>query len=81
MNTRVLLFAGLRERLQKEEVCLELPRGTKAVDVFHILFGNGDEAEKLIRCTLFAVNQTYVRSDAELQDGDELVLIPPVAGG
>lgn len=29
----------------------------------------------------FAVGDAYVEPDHQLQDGDELVLIPPVAGG
>ena len=28
-----------------------------------------------------AVNESYVRPDAELRDGDEVAFIPPVAGG
>jgi len=30
---------------------------------------------------LAAVNETYVKADAPLHDGDELAFIPPVAGG
>jgi molybdopterin converting factor small subunit len=29
----------------------------------------------------FAVNRAYVKGDAQLSDGDELALIPPVSGG
>ncbi|OGQ05840.1 MAG: hypothetical protein A2W61_06645 [Deltaproteobacteria bacterium RIFCSPLOWO2_01_44_7] len=79
MNTRILLFAGLRERLNKSEVQLDLPQGTKVCEILPILFG--EEAAKLTRCTLFAINQNYVTPETELHDGDELTLIPPVAGG
>lgn len=79
MKTSVLLFARLRERLNKAHVSLELPPGTKVSEVLPILFG--EEAAKLVKCTLFAVNQNYVTSEAQLHDGDELSLIPPVAGG
>ena len=79
MTTRILLFAGLRERLNKSEVCLDLPEGTKVCETLPILFG--EEAKKLTRCTLFAINQNYVTPETELHEGDELSVIPPVSGG
>lgn len=81
MNIRVLLFAGLRERLHREEISLEVPAGTKVVQVLSSIFGDPAESAKISRSLLFAVNQNYVRSDATLNDGDELALIPPIAGG
>lgn len=79
MKTHVLLFAGLRERLNKSEVHLDLPQGTKVCEILPLLFG--EEATKLTRCTLFAINQNYVTPETELHNGDELTLIPPMAGG
>ncbi|EAZ93573.1 hypothetical protein CY0110_17297 [Crocosphaera chwakensis CCY0110] len=31
--------------------------------------------------TRFSVNYQFVEADTKLQDGDELVFIPPVSGG
>jgi molybdopterin synthase catalytic subunit len=39
--------------------------------------GLGDEPDGL----LYAVNKQYATRDAELADGDEVALIPPVSGG
>lgn len=81
MHVRILLFAGLRERFQKGELLLDLPRGTRAGDILKILCGDGGEAEKWARSVLLAVNQEYAAAGTEMREGDELALIPPMAGG
>lgn len=81
MKIRVLLFAGLRERLHREEISLEVSEDTKAAQVLGLVFSDPLEAAKISRSTLFAINQNYARPDAKLSDGDELALIPPIAGG
>ena len=74
MRVTVRLFAGLRERAGYAERELE---GVKRVaDVWPAL-ELGDEPEGL----LYAVNRAYADPAAELADGDEVALIPPVSGG
>src|SRR3954452_684724 len=70
---RVRLFAGLRERAGWSERELEAAR---VADIWPAL-GLGEEPEGL----LYAVNREYAERDRELQDGDEVALIPPVSGG
>jgi molybdopterin synthase catalytic subunit len=69
----VRLFAGLRERAGWSS--REVDAATVA-DVWPAL-GLGSEPEGL----LYAVNREYAGPDRELQDGDEVALIPPVSGG
>ena len=69
----VRLFAGLRERAGWSS--REVDAATVA-DVWPAL-GLGSEPEGL----LYAVNREYAEPDRELQDGDEVALIPPVSGG
>jgi molybdopterin synthase catalytic subunit/molybdopterin converting factor small subunit len=71
---RVRLFAGLRERAGWSE--RELDGIGRVADVWPQL-GLGDEPEGL----LYAVNREYAERERELQDGDEVALIPPVSGG
>jgi MoaE-MoaD fusion protein len=70
----IRLFAGLRERAGTGK--LELDDVATVADVWPAL-GLGDEPGGL----LYAVNRTYVERTQELQDGDEVALIPPVSGG
>ena len=82
MHIKVLLFAMLREKFGKSEIDLELSEGCRAGDVLnHLYKDDRAAADKMKVALLFAVNQTYASSEASIQDGDEVALIPPVAGG
>ena len=70
------LFAGLRERAESGSVDLDLPDGAVAGDVWAAL-DLGDEPPGI----LFAVNRDYAERARPLDTGDEIALIPPVAGG
>lgn len=74
VRVSVRLFAGLRERAGVAR--LELDDVARAGDVWARL-DLGDEPGGL----LYAVNREYVDRSHELQDGDEVALIPPVSGG
>ena len=76
MKVTVRLFAGLRERAGEAERVVDLPGGSDIDDAWGAL-ALGDRPAGL----LFAVNRRYVDHNHELQDGDELALIPPVSGG
>lgn len=77
MKVRVLLFAGLREKLGKGEIVADLPSGCSVSGLQDHL---GIE-KSLWSSMAFAVNQTYVPAQTQLKDGDEVAIIPPVAGG
>jgi molybdopterin synthase catalytic subunit len=72
----VRLFAGLRERAGTGERALDVPAGARVTDVWPLL-ELGEEPPGL----LYAVNREYAEAGAELRDGDEIALIPPVSGG
>jgi molybdopterin converting factor subunit 1 len=76
MDVTVRLFAGLRERAGTAERRIELPAGASLADVWPAL-DLGEEPEGL----LFAVNRKYAPADTQLEEGDEVALIPPVSGG
>ena len=81
MRVRILLFAHLRERFGKNEMTMELSRGAKAFEILKILCRDEGEAKKMARSLLFAINEKYATPETEIQEGDEVALIPPVAGG
>jgi molybdopterin synthase catalytic subunit len=74
MSVTVKLFAGLRDRAGWSQ--RELEGVARVRDVWDRL-DLGDEPAGL----LYAVNKEYADPDRELEDGDEVALIPPVSGG
>jgi len=73
VTVTVRLFAGLRERAGWSQRDFD---AATVGDVWPQL-GLGDEPQGL----LYAVNREYADQDQELNDGDEVALIPPVSGG
>ena len=76
----MLLFAHYREMVPAPAVELEVRTGATVREaIAHLRAMPGWEA--LPEEPTVAVNREYSRPDRELHAGDELALIPPVAGG
>ena len=81
MRIHVLYFAVFRERLGQDDEMVELGDGTTvgaAVDALAVRHPAIASLRGRFRC---AVNQEFTEDAHVLVDGDELALIPPVAGG
>ncbi|MCG8422559.1 MAG: molybdopterin converting factor subunit 1 [Proteobacteria bacterium] len=81
MKIQVLYFAVFRERLGQEHEIIDLPDGADVAVALAHLASRHSAIAQLSGKFRVAVNQTMVGRDAALRDGDELALIPPVAGG
>ncbi|HUH04703.1 MAG TPA: molybdopterin converting factor subunit 1 [Kofleriaceae bacterium] len=81
MRIQVLYFAVFRERLRIDEEALELPDGATVGAALDALGARHEVVRALRGRFQTAVNQEMVPVDSVLSDGDELALIPPVAGG
>ncbi|HEU4733724.1 MAG TPA: molybdenum cofactor biosynthesis protein MoaE [Kofleriaceae bacterium] len=81
MKIRVLYFAVFRDKLGREDDVVALPPGSHVRDAIEVLSARHDVIGKLRGKFRVAVNQEFARDDRELVDGDEIALIPPVAGG
>lgn len=81
MRIQVLYFAVFRERLATDSESLELPAPATVADAIAALEARHDVVAKLRGRYRIAVNHAMSDPSAALSDGDELVLIPPVAGG
>src|SRR5262249_23464702 len=77
----VRYFAVVRERLGREEETLELPDGADVAAAMRRLSELRPAVRELARHLQIAVNQEIAGGEQMLHDGDELALIPPVAGG
>jgi molybdopterin synthase catalytic subunit len=81
MRVKVRLFAILRQQAGWRERELELPAGATIEDAWRALVALVPALAASREVVRFARNRQYASADAVLADGDELVLIPPVAGG
>ena len=81
MRISVLYFAVFRERLGRDQEALELPSGATVADALDALAARHALVAQLRGRFRVAVNQDFAADTAALADGDELALIPPVAGG
>jgi len=75
------LFAAYQETYNLPELELHFPAQTPVSAVLEHLIAEHPELEKWRSLTRFGINLQFVPSDTLLQDGDEVVLIPPVSGG
>lgn len=81
VRVNVLYFAVFRERLGREHQELELPEGASVESAIAALENEHEVIRGLRGRYRVALNQEMISGDPPLSDGDELVLIPPVAGG
>jgi molybdopterin converting factor subunit 1 len=80
MTVTVLLFASYAESLGTHSMRLDMPSGATVADVVgHVRALPG--ADRLPSAPLVAVNERYSRGTRVLESGDEVAIIPPVAGG
>ena len=79
MTVRVLLFASWADALGARSIDIDVPDDATAADVLSALGARADGLG-LPRPAL-AVNRSIVRAKARIAHGDELAIIPPVAGG
>jgi molybdopterin converting factor subunit 1 len=81
MRVRVLLFAVLRDVAGVREIELDAPARANAAMVGRLIVERFPQLAGYMPRIAFAVNQNYVQGEAELHEGDEVALIPPVSGG
>jgi molybdopterin synthase sulfur carrier subunit len=81
ITVSVKLFAAYQEAYGVPELVMEFPQDTPVVAVCDRLIAEHPELTELRDITRFGVNLDFVEPDTLLQDGDEVVLIPPVSGG
>jgi molybdopterin converting factor subunit 1 len=81
MRVRVRLFASLREATGRPEQVLELSPGASTEDAWRALAAEHPPLAARRANLSASVNRRYASFDTPLEDGDEVVFIPPVSGG
>lgn len=81
LKISVKLFAIYQETFGKPELTLEFPKGTSVGDVLEWAIAQYPQLELWRDLTRFGVNLQFVEANTLLEEGDEVVFIPPVSGG
>lgn len=80
MTVTLLLFASYADVFGVSSLQLELPPDSTVGDVLAAVRLRPG-ANRLPPSPLVAVNQSYAIATSPVREGDEVALIPPVAGG
>ena len=75
----VLFFARFRELAGTRRREMDVPPGTSVEELLRRL--REDEGVDLPPEAAVAVNRSYASPQTELAEGDEVAIVPPVAGG
>ncbi|HEY9908092.1 MAG TPA: MoaD/ThiS family protein [Thermosynechococcaceae cyanobacterium] len=81
ITVTVKLFAAYQEAYGVPELQLRLPAASIVSAVRDRLIADRPQLSEWRDLTRFGVNLQFVEATTPLQDGDEVVLVPPVSGG
>lgn len=80
MTITALFFATYADALGRDQMEMEVPVGSTVGDFLRRLLALAPD-RRLPPSPLIAVNERYAPYDQLLRPGDEVAVIPPVAGG
>jgi len=81
INGTIKLSSPLREVMGSSEVSWELPQGATVSSLIEYLKKRFPEWRQWTDRTLIIVNGRYATTEASLQNGDEVTILPFVSGG
>jgi molybdopterin synthase catalytic subunit len=81
VKVRIRYFGALVERTARHEETVELPEGASAGDALVDVTARHPDTAAIASRLSLAVNLEVVPPEHPLRDGDEVGLLPPVAGG
>lgn len=81
MKVRIRLFAQQRQLTGWRERTIDLPEGSRVSSAWDALVSEWPILAPGTDSVRFARNAVYADADEPLADGDEVAVIPPVAGG
>lgn len=81
ITVTVKLFAAYQEACGVPEMELEVPAKTPVSAIRDRLIADYPQLSQWRDLTRFGINLQFVEPDTLIQNGDEVVLIPPVSGG
>lgn len=81
MRINLLLFALYRDLAGVDEVAIDVAEGVTAGEAVAAVRRQDARFSRLPERPVVAINREYAELETPLSEGDELALLPPVAGG
>ncbi len=81
LTVQVLLFARYAEEAGTDSLTLEVPSGSTVGGVLDLVRARLSRPHALPPRPLVALNRSQTDLLSEVRSGDELAILPPVAGG
>jgi molybdopterin converting factor subunit 1 len=81
MNLTIRFFATLKDVIGAPEIYIDLPKASSVKTMLSILVEEKPALAPHLPTALIAVNQKFSDFDLILDQGDEIVIFPPVSGG
>ena len=81
MQVLVKLFGAAREAVGEKELAVALSEGARAADLLALLAREHPALDRFGERLAVSVNLEVVPRETRLREGDEVALLPPVAGG
>lgn len=81
IRVTVRLFAQYAELIGADTLAVDLPQGATVADAVAAVRREARNGHQLPTRPLAAVNLAHVLGDQRLSNGDEVALLPPLAGG
>lgn len=75
------LFAAYQDALGQPDMVMTLPEGITVRELCDRICSQYPDLKQWQELTRFGINLQFVAADTPLNDGDEVVFIPPVSGG
>jgi molybdopterin converting factor small subunit len=80
IQVEVLVFGQLVELLGRRTMSVRLPRPATARDVFDAVLATLPDPAPCVPPLAFAINRAHATPESTVEDGDEVALLPPLAG-
>ena len=81
LRVRVLLFASYADFSGAGEMELTVPAAATVADVVHQVRASLPGGDRIPPRPLVARNRVHASLDDAVRDGDEIAILPPMAGG
>ena len=81
MRVQVQFFSHLRDLASTSELEVDLPQGASVHNLLQKLYSEKPALASADKTILTAAGLEFVGRDYQLNDGDEVSIMPPVQGG